>query len=141
MREKGFTLIETLLVLVIVFVLIVASTSFFLKTKERITFHTYVQQFKLMTYEAYAIAIDQDQIVHVGCNYSNPYIYFERGSPIRELSWPSYIRLECDSNKAFDFYGKYGVREQKKLLFFDEKAEKRVKYSVNFTYGRLRETE
>lgn len=139
MREKGFTLVETLLVLVIVFTLIVASTAFFMKIKERVTFNTYIQQFKLMTYEAYAIAIDQKQIVHVGSIDNVPTIFHDLKEPIRELYWPPNMRLEFESSIAFEFHGNSGIRNQRTLTFIDENLDKRVSYSVQFTYGRLRE--
>lgn len=141
-KEHGFTLIEILLVLFIVLTLIFVTSNMFVKVKERITFQTYAQQFKLLTYEAYATALEDLQIMQIYCNNNEPYIKYRHEQMVRrQLFWPDHMRMECFmyNGETFAFSGEKGVRYQGSVVLHDTKENKKVRYTVNFTYGRLRE--
>ncbi|MER1999045.1 MAG: hypothetical protein ABS882_04660, partial [Lysinibacillus sp.] len=59
----------------------------------------------------------------------------------RTFYWPQSIRADCIMRNAQLLrYTSMGVLNTGTLYFNDLESKEQVRYSVNFTYGRLRET-
>lgn len=141
-NERGFTLVEMLLVLAIMLTLLFVSSSIVLKAGQRESFDTYVEQFKLLNYEAYAKGREQYSLVNVRCMGNNILLQNPKNPSLeRNLYWPNYVRADCSLRQGKLLqYGGRGVEATGTILIEDVESEKKVNYAVHFTYGRLRQT-
>jgi hypothetical protein len=131
-----------LLVLAVMLTLLFVSTSLLFKMQQKITFDTYRQQFKILTYEAYARGRDYKHFYYISCNEN----VIKLSHPVHQddnriLYWPKNLRADCIMNN-FQLlqYTSTGVHNTGTIFFEDVESKEQVRYSVNFTYGRLRET-
>ena len=141
-NERGFTLIEMLLVLAVMLTLLVISSSVLFKVQQKVSFETYRDQFKLLTYEAYAKGRDNKHFNYILCSEN----IIRLNHPVqqdvnRTLYWPKTMRADCVmSDYQHLQYTSSGVHNTGTIFLEDVESKEQVRYSVNFTYGRLRET-
>ena len=144
-NERGFTLVEMLIVLTIFFSLLMISSNLFLKARNEVSLHVYSQQLQLLSYEAYAIALDTNQYMQVMCDPHTPYLYSKPSvfDNRKYIFLPDHMTFSCDLNqdKFFTFKGGNRLKFAGKASLTDHQTNKTVTYNVQFTYGRFRQSQ
>ena len=143
-NERGFTLVEMLIVLTIFFSLLMISSNLFFKVKNEVSLHVYSQQLQLLTYEAYAKALDTNQYMQVVCDPHTPYLYTAYDFDNRKyLYLPDHLTFSCDLNrdKFFTFKGGNRLKFAGTASLTDHQTNNTVRYNVQFTYGRFRQSQ
>lgn len=138
--EKGFTLVEMLIVLAMTFVLLVVAGSLTVKVKDRITFDTQLQQLKLLTYEAYSLASINVKSFYIICGTNTPYLYsYSPRTEHRRLQLLRDTWLSCTSTRGDSLHYTHdeGLHNSGTVSFHNDATGEVAEYAVHFTYGRI----
>lgn len=138
MDNKGFTLIEILLVLAILSLITIISTQIIIKLNEEKEVNHFFEQLKLdiLTIESYTIENNSYAYIILSPTLSKYQAVNEIGKVLFERKLPDSLKMNIDSNlKSIEFVsGK--IRNFGKIIF--NYKEKNVEFIVYIERGRAR---
>ena len=141
-NERGFTLMEMLLVLFILSVLLMISTSILLKDQAAPIYQSFEQEMELISLEGYSLARGYKP-THLKCENDALVLKdVQTMETLRELTYPKKLALRCLlKDDRFEFGAYEGSINAGSIYLMNDTNDILVKYTVNITYGRLKRYE
>lgn len=137
-ESRGFTLIETLLVLLILMIMTAIVMTFSFKQWKEAQYEEAIEKFKLTMYQAQMVAKQEQKVVNVYV-VEQKYVKTGRSFPNYDTSWeiPNGMAINIYTNKTYITFNPLGsVKELGKVEFIT--PTKKITYSINMSKGRLR---
>lgn len=135
---RGFTLIETMLVLLILMTVIAVIMSFSYNQWKDTEYDQAIEKFRLTLHQAQMTAIREQTSVNIYI-IGKKYVKTSKPAFNYDVTWeiPKGMNINIYTNKTFITFTPQGnVRELGKVEF--QTPEEKIVYSINMSKGRLR---
>lgn len=137
-ETRGFTLIETLLVLLILMIVTAVVMTFSFKQWQESQYEEAIEKFKMTLYQAQMVAKQEQTWVNVYV-VEQKYVKTGRSFLNYDTTWaiPDGMAINIYTNQTYITFNPLGgVKELGKVEFIT--PTKKISYSINMSKGRLR---